>query len=46
MRARLRSLLSQPGGGQPGGAQAEVREALQRGHRNPAEGCSQLYDRP
>lgn len=40
------SPLSQPGGGQRGGAQAEVWEALQRGDRNPPEGCSQLYDRP
>lgn len=39
-------LLSPPGGGQRGGAQAEVREALQWGDRNPAEGRSQLYDRP
>lgn len=40
------SVLSQPGGGQWGGAQAEVWETLQWGDRNPPEGCSQLYDRP
>lgn len=44
--ARLTGLLCPPGGGQRGRAQAEVREAVQRGDRNPAEGRSQLYDRP
>lgn len=46
VRAHLTSLLSQPGGGQRGGAQAEVWEALQWGDRNPPEGCRQLHDRP
>lgn len=46
VRAHLTSLLCPPGGGQWGGAQAEVWEALQWGDRNPPEGCSQLYDRP
>lgn len=46
VRAHLMSLLSQPGRGQRGGAQAEVWETLQWGDRNPPERCSQLHDRP
>lgn len=43
---RAQNYFSQPGGGQRGGAQAEIWEALQWGDRNSPEGCSQLYDCP